>query len=156
ESAHWLWSIIQESHALNKPDLIGLSIDIFGHCQQQDNVKAVTRVIALNSCDVVTRPSAGGSMNRILRSVGSSGTGGSLMNQTTNTTSPTTPVPNPGSSNLPVPVSSQSTTPIQNEARQAGGQGPALSLRVPAQPDLTQDLARMQEAQRAIEAQRAE
>src|SRR5437762_3159884 len=29
-SVSWLWSIIQEAQALDKPDLIGLSIDIFG------------------------------------------------------------------------------------------------------------------------------
>jgi Mu-like prophage major head subunit gpT len=68
ESASWLWSIIHEAQTVGKPDLIGLSIDIFGHCQQQDDLKTVTRVISLNSCDIVTRPSAGGSINRILHS----------------------------------------------------------------------------------------
>ncbi len=74
ESAHWLWSIIAEVQQLGKPDLIGLSIDIFGNWQHDDatNAKTVTRVLALNSCDVVTRPSAGGTINRILHNVSTS------------------------------------------------------------------------------------
>jgi len=60
--------MIAESHEMGKPDLIGLSIDIFGHWEhdQAHDAKAVTRVVALNSCDVVTRPSAGGSIDRIM------------------------------------------------------------------------------------------
>ena len=70
EAASWLWSMIVESQDIGKPDLIGLSIDIFGHWQhdQAQDAKVVTRVIALNSCDVVARPSAGGSIDRILHS----------------------------------------------------------------------------------------
>ena len=70
EAAAWLWSIIQEAVALEKPDLIGLSIDIFGNWQQSEErqAKHVTRVLSLNSCDIVTRPSAGGSFQRILHS----------------------------------------------------------------------------------------
>ena len=66
--ADWLWSIISESCQLGRPDLIGLSIDIFGNLQQDEGsqTRAVQHVVALNSCDVVTRPSAGGSFNRIL------------------------------------------------------------------------------------------
>lgn len=68
ESADWLWSLIKESIEIGKPDLIGLSIDIFGSAQLNEATRAqdVTRVHALNSCDIVTRPSAGGSINRIL------------------------------------------------------------------------------------------
>ncbi|HEU0001976.1 MAG TPA: Mu-like prophage major head subunit gpT family protein [Ktedonobacteraceae bacterium] len=68
EAAAWLWSIIQEAVALDKPDLIGLSIDIFGNWQpsEERQAKQVTRVLSLNSCDIVTRPSAGGSFQRIL------------------------------------------------------------------------------------------
>ena len=70
ESADWLWSIIREAFSLGRPDLIGLSIDIFGQWQMNEStrVKEVTKVVALNSCDIVTRPSAGGTMNRILHS----------------------------------------------------------------------------------------
>ena len=70
EAAAWLWSIIQEAVALEKPDLIGLSIDIFGNWQQSEarQARQVTRVLSLNSCDIVTRPSAGGSFQRILHS----------------------------------------------------------------------------------------
>ena len=68
EAAAWLWSIIQEAVALDKPDLIGLSIDIFGNWQpsEERQAKQVTRVLSLNSCDIVTRPSAGGSFQRII------------------------------------------------------------------------------------------
>src|SRR5579884_427132 len=67
-SADWLWLIIREAFSLGRPDLIGLSIDIFGQWQLNEStrVKEVTKVVALNSCDIVTRPSAGGTMNRIL------------------------------------------------------------------------------------------
>lgn len=70
EAAPWLWSIIQEASTLGKPDLIGLSIDIFGNWQTSDALRAkeVTKILSLNSCDVVTRPSAGGSFQRILHS----------------------------------------------------------------------------------------
>ena len=68
EAAAWLWSIIQEAVALDRPDLIGLSIDIFGNWQpsEERQAKQVTRVLSLNSCDIVTRPSAGGAFQRIL------------------------------------------------------------------------------------------
>ena len=68
ESAGWLWDIIKESFAAGNPNLIGLSIDIFGQYQFNAalGAKEVTRVVSLNSCDVVTRPSAGGSFQRIL------------------------------------------------------------------------------------------
>jgi hypothetical protein len=74
EGADWLWSIIQEACTLGRPELIGLSIDIFGQWQLNEASKAkeVTSVAALNSCDVVTRPSAGGSFRRILHSLQSS------------------------------------------------------------------------------------
>lgn len=77
-SADWLWSMIREACALNNPGLIGLSIDIYGTWQPLPNspqgtsvkagqaLKEVTSVLALNSCDVVTRPSAGGAFQHIL------------------------------------------------------------------------------------------
>ncbi len=70
EAAGWLWSMIYEACTLGRPELIGLSIDIFGQWQLDEATSAreVTRIIALNSCDIVTRPSAGGSFNRILHS----------------------------------------------------------------------------------------
>ncbi len=68
EAAGWLWSLIQEACSLGRPELIGLSIDIFGQWQMNEANKSkdVTSVVALNSCDVVTRPSAGGAFRRIL------------------------------------------------------------------------------------------
>ncbi|WP_052888089.1 Mu-like prophage major head subunit gpT family protein [Thermogemmatispora carboxidivorans] len=73
ESADWLWRLIREACALGQPGLIGLSIDIYGTWQlreSQDSSRPLREVIsisALNSCDIVTRPSAGGSIRRILQ-----------------------------------------------------------------------------------------
>ena len=82
ESAGWLWSMIREACALGHPELIGLSIDIYGTWQPRETVsgpaspdtaggprplKEVTRVHSLNSCDIVTRPSAGGAFQHILQ-----------------------------------------------------------------------------------------
>lgn len=77
ESAQWLWSMICEAALLGNPGLIGLSIDIFGTWQPRAGpavregraLKEVTGVLALNSCDVVTRPSAGGAFQHILHDV---------------------------------------------------------------------------------------
>jgi hypothetical protein len=70
EAASWLWSIIREACTLGRPELIGLSIDIFGQWQPNSTTRAreITQVVSLNSCDIVTRPSAGGSFRRILHS----------------------------------------------------------------------------------------
>ncbi|MEO7019339.1 MAG: hypothetical protein ABI234_04240, partial [Ktedonobacteraceae bacterium] len=77
ESADWLWSMIREACALDNPGLIGLSIDIYGTWQpspgprtkNEHPLKEVTSVLALNSCDVVTRPSAGGAFQHILHNL---------------------------------------------------------------------------------------
>src|SRR5882724_11814974 len=55
ETADWLWSLIQEACALGRPELVGLSIDILGKWQQNQESQAreVTRVLSLNSCDIV-------------------------------------------------------------------------------------------------------
>lgn len=66
DAASWLWSLLQEACKLGRPDLIGLSVDLFGNWRQNGRVKEVTHVLSLNSCDVVTRPSAGGTFRRIL------------------------------------------------------------------------------------------
>ena len=70
EAASWLWSLVQEACVLGKPELIGLSVDILGSWQLNEASKAreVTHILALNSCDIVTRPSAGGAFRRILHS----------------------------------------------------------------------------------------
>ncbi len=70
EAAAWLWSMIREACELERPELIGLSIDILGHWQHDGGAKEkhITQVVALNSCDIVTRPSAGGALRRILHS----------------------------------------------------------------------------------------
>jgi hypothetical protein len=68
EAADWLWSIIKEACQLGRPELIGLSIDIIGQWQQNDerNTRDVVAVLQVNSCDIVTRPSAGGTFRRII------------------------------------------------------------------------------------------
>ncbi len=68
EAAQWLWSMIREACALGRSELIGLSIDIFGQwqCNEATRARDITSVVSLNSCDVVTRPSAGGTFRRIL------------------------------------------------------------------------------------------
>ncbi|MBX5450674.1 hypothetical protein [Thermogemmatispora sp.] len=72
ESADWLWRLIREAWTLGQPDLIGLSIDIYGTWQLRESqdgsrpLREVISVSALNSCDIVTRPSAGGGIRRIL------------------------------------------------------------------------------------------
>jgi phage major head subunit gpT-like protein len=73
EAADWLWSMLREACALGRPDLVGLSIDILGQWQLNEATRAkeITRVVSLNSCDVVTRPSAGGAIRRILHSTSS-------------------------------------------------------------------------------------
>jgi hypothetical protein len=72
QAADWLWSLVQEAVNLGRPDLIGLSIDILGIAEHDARLQArkVSRVVALNSCDIVTRPSAGGSFQRILHDEG--------------------------------------------------------------------------------------
>jgi hypothetical protein len=72
ESADWLWTLIKEAVALGRPELIGLSIDIYGTLQAMSSgqsgrrLQEVTGVLALNSCDIVTKPSAGGVFQHIL------------------------------------------------------------------------------------------
>jgi len=54
EAPAWLWSIIQEAVALDRPDLIGLSIDIFGNWQPSEERQAKRRSRLLAAClDVV-------------------------------------------------------------------------------------------------------
>jgi len=70
--ADWLWDLVREAVEEGQPDLIGLSIDAdarvtSGRVDGRDArvVEAITR---LNSCDVVTRASAGGRVERLLQS----------------------------------------------------------------------------------------
>lgn len=76
EAADWLWSIIAEAVQVGRPDLVGISIDIFGIAEQDSQTQArhVRKILSLNSCDVVTRPSAGGAFQRILHDEGDSDT----------------------------------------------------------------------------------
>ncbi len=66
----WLFSLLSEAEG--NPDLCGLSIDAWGTEDQAGKGSASTRLISrLNrvmSCDIVTRPSAGGSIDRLLQS----------------------------------------------------------------------------------------
>ncbi len=72
--ADWLWELVREAVEEGQPDLIGLSIDADarvapGRVEGRDArvVEAITR---LNSCDVVTRASAGGRVERLLQADG--------------------------------------------------------------------------------------
>ncbi len=73
ESADWLWSMMSEALEQGMPGLIGISIDVQANVEAQrpggrgQVVKAVTHLASLNSCDVVTRPSAGGRLLGIRR-----------------------------------------------------------------------------------------
>jgi hypothetical protein len=65
ESAAWLWSTLREALEQGMPGLVGISIDVQATVEPQRGaggqmVNAVTRFVAMNSCDVVTKPSAGG------------------------------------------------------------------------------------------------
>ncbi len=70
EAADWLWSIIYESVSIGRASLVGLSVDIFGTWSQSvgSSTKHVTDIRQINSCDIVTRPSAGGAFQRIIHS----------------------------------------------------------------------------------------
>ncbi|HEU5376690.1 MAG TPA: hypothetical protein VFV38_14740 [Ktedonobacteraceae bacterium] len=123
EAAGWLWNIIQEACELNNPGLIGLSIDIYGTWQPATStregqaLKEVTGVLALNSCDVVTRPSAGGAFQHILHGLASSDP------------SSTRAFPQEGAS----PMSEQTTSPVPHEPEQGN---------IPADPERVQEQQR--------------
>ena len=73
ESADWLWSMLREALEQGMPGLVGVSIDVQGIVEARRDdasgqvVNVVTRFVALNSCDVVTKPSAGGRLLGIHR-----------------------------------------------------------------------------------------
>jgi hypothetical protein len=63
----WLYSLLQESQ--NNPSLCGLSIDAFGDTvREADGTNVVKSLKKVLSVDVVTRPSAGGSFDRLIQS----------------------------------------------------------------------------------------
>jgi hypothetical protein len=63
----WLHSLLQESQ--NHPSLCGLSIDAFGDTvREADGTTVVKSLKKVLSVDVVTRPSAGGSFDRLIQS----------------------------------------------------------------------------------------
>jgi phage major head subunit gpT-like protein len=73
ESADWLWSMLREALEQDMAGLVGLSIDVQAIVEARRDdasgrvINVVTRFVALNSCDVVTRPSAGGALLGIRR-----------------------------------------------------------------------------------------
>ncbi|HUZ75982.1 MAG TPA: Mu-like prophage major head subunit gpT family protein [Chloroflexota bacterium] len=88
ESAPWLWSLLREAVATGHPDLVGLSVDFLGRVRNAEvdgrQVRLVESIQRLFSVDVVTRPSAGGRLERLLMSEGSgaSSQAGSEIRQT--------------------------------------------------------------------------
>ncbi len=73
----WLWGLIQE--AAIHPDICGLSIDALGEVKQREvdgrPVRFVEAMKKVRSVDIVTRPAAGGSLDRILAAEGDGGNG---------------------------------------------------------------------------------
>lgn len=98
EAANWLWTLINEACLLGRPELIGLSVDLFGTWQVNEatGAKEISAIHTLNSCDVVTRPSAGGAFRRILHAESSLAEGEHPMAEqhNTQTSAMTSPVTN--------------------------------------------------------------
>lgn len=130
EAADWLWSIIYESVSIGKPDLVGLSVDIFGTWSQDvgSSAKHVTGIRQINSCDIVTRPSAGGAFQRIIHSHSEQQGDSSSMDPIT-LTPPTVPLANTH------PASSLATNP-EPEPTPPGG---SSSQRITEQQQQQQD-----------------
>ena len=68
-NADWLYMLIEEALADGRPDLVGISIDADARVRAGEvdgrAVRIVESVTRLNSCDVVTRASAGGALARL-------------------------------------------------------------------------------------------
>lgn len=69
--ADWLWALIEEAVNDARPDLVGISIDADGTVRPGTmdgrRVRLVESITRLNSCDIVTRASAGGRFERLLQ-----------------------------------------------------------------------------------------
>ncbi len=134
EAAQWLRSMVKEAMSLGKPDLIGLSVDIFGKWNQaQRNGSAtrdVTRILSLNSCDIVTRPSAGGSLQRILHHTSNKGDSSRTMDQK-------------DKKGAAAQVADPPVTPTEQQAGAGAGAGQHITETV----DVTAEIARLREAQ---------
>jgi len=62
----WLWTLMQETQ--RHPSICGLSIDAYASCQESDDGRQVAEFHRVNSVDVVTRASAGGTIDHIIAS----------------------------------------------------------------------------------------
>ncbi len=62
----WLWTLMQETQ--RHPSICGLSIDAYAACQESDDGRQVAEFRRVNSVDIVTRPSAGGTIDHIIAS----------------------------------------------------------------------------------------
>ncbi len=62
----WLWTLMQETQ--RHPSICGLSIDAYASCQESDDGRQVAEFRRVNSVDVVTRASAGGTIDHIIAS----------------------------------------------------------------------------------------
>ena len=72
EPAGWLWKTICEALEQGIPGLVGVSIDVDGMVEARQDasgqmITEVTRIARLNSCDIVTKPSAGGAILGLAR-----------------------------------------------------------------------------------------
>ncbi len=64
--ADWLWTLMQETQ--RHPSICGLSIDAYASCQESDEGRQVAEFRRVNSVDIVTRASAGGTIDHIIAS----------------------------------------------------------------------------------------
>jgi len=64
--ADWLWTLMQETQ--RHPSICGLSIDAYAACQESNDGRQVAEFRRVNSVDIVTRPSAGGTIDHIIAS----------------------------------------------------------------------------------------
>ncbi len=62
----WLWTLMQETQ--RHPSICGLSIDAYASCKESDEGRQVAEFRRVNSVDVVTRASAGGTIDHIIAS----------------------------------------------------------------------------------------
>ncbi len=103
----WLFHLLQE--AARYPDLCGVSIDADGEVDARSRPRTVKAIHRVSSVDIVTRPAAGGTVERILQSDGAAtpaGDGPQYQKDTTSMTDATPqqeanqPAPDPGLASL--------------------------------------------------------
>jgi phage major head subunit gpT-like protein len=137
----WLFHLLSEAQAY--PDLCGISIDADGDVDRRTPPRTVRKLLRVSSADIVTRPAAGGSVDRLIQAERGA----------TSSVGPRNIAPAPGSDTSPLQKEHQSMNDT-NEQR-AATQDAATSDET--QASVSTDLASLVEAQnRELEAARAE